>query len=108
MRQANSPTLIETVLFLRSNEPAFSTIDESRLKQDGLDYYERELGLCGEFLVSRGTISREQLSLALAKQAELHGEYEKSILMLKKSHTEAIDKIRDAMNLLSVVNSQQT
>ncbi len=73
--KGSPPTLAQTLTGLIEREPAFLGVDEERVKRDAVDYYDNDMGRCGEFMVSRGTITREQLMLALAKQAEESGEH---------------------------------
>jgi hypothetical protein len=91
--QRGSPTLVETILWLKEHEPsAFGGIDESAVRGAARDYYEGEVGRLGGLMVSRGTITKDQLGLALAKQAILHGRTTDAAEHLRRTISDARDR----------------
>lgn len=78
------PTLVETLLLLSRDHQQFGALDEQALRSQAEEFYAQELGRLGEHLVARGTITRDQLALGLAKQAMLHGETAKAVEYLDR------------------------
>lgn len=82
-------TLIETIVSLSDSEPSFSSVDGQKVRVAGDDFYETIQNMCGEFLVSRGTLTRGQLEIALGVQAREHGNHTSAIEHVKKAAEEA-------------------
>lgn len=81
-------TLIETIVSLADSEPSFSSVDGSKVRVAGDEFYETIQNMCGEFLVSRGTLTRGQLEIALGVQAEEHGDHTSAIEHVKRAAEE--------------------
>lgn len=79
-----APTLAETVALMTELDPAFRGVNVEAVRRDAADYYDNDLGRCGQFMVSRGTITADQLQLALARQAQIVGDDDRARSHLHK------------------------
>ena len=102
-KQPLRPTLVQTLLGLIETEPEFSSIDRDSVVSAANEYYEKEQGKFGKFLVSRKTITQSQLTIALAMQADLAGEHDKFIEHMRKAFEDLRCHMAMAVNEADVI-----
>ena len=98
-----APTLAETLVKLTEEDEAFSGVDRDRVLRDAADYYDNDLGRCGQFMVSRGTLTPDQLQLALARQAQIAGDHKRVCSHLQKLTEDTYSRGLNLLGELSVV-----
>jgi hypothetical protein len=86
-KHAIRPTLVQTIASLKETETAFEGIDIDALRESAEEYYEREQGKFGSYLVSHGKLTRSQLEIALLKQSELAGDHDEFISRAKQAES---------------------
>jgi hypothetical protein len=77
-------TLADTIIRLAGEHPDFADVNCGAVRRDADDHYANDLGRCGELMISRGTITRDQLALALARQAQDSGDHKQACSHLDK------------------------
>jgi len=84
-KHAIRPTLMQTIASLKETETAFENIDIDSLRESADEYYDREQGKFGSYLVSHGKLTRSQLEIALLRQSELAGDHDEFISRAKQA-----------------------